>query len=120
MPSKTPAQARLMAAAAHTPGGFGGVPQSVGREFNNADKGTHMAFSKGHKPMQASYAAGGPVLGRTVDFMKTPDEFRDPRHANPAADADQKYGKSGPGAGKGEVKAPAAAGKSLKAVKPRK
>jgi len=29
-----------MAAAAHTPGGFGGVPQSVGREFNQADKGT--------------------------------------------------------------------------------
>lgn len=39
MPSKTPAQARLMAAAAHTPGGFGGVPQSVGKEFNQADKG---------------------------------------------------------------------------------
>lgn len=40
MPSKTPAQARLMAAAAHTPGGFGGVPQKVGQEFNQADKGT--------------------------------------------------------------------------------
>ena len=40
MPSKSPAQARLMAAAAHTPGGYGGVPQSVGREFNQADKGT--------------------------------------------------------------------------------
>ena len=39
MPSKTPAQARLMAAAAHSPGGYGGVPQSVGREFNQADKG---------------------------------------------------------------------------------
>jgi hypothetical protein len=39
MPSKTPAQKRLMAAAAHTPGGFGGVPQDVGKEFNNADKG---------------------------------------------------------------------------------
>lgn len=40
MPSKSPAQARLMAAAAHTPGGFGGVPQSVGKEFNSADAGT--------------------------------------------------------------------------------
>ena len=40
MPSKSPAQARLMAAAAHTPGGYDGVPQSVGREFNQADKGT--------------------------------------------------------------------------------
>jgi hypothetical protein len=39
MPSKTPAQARLMAAAAHTKGGFGGVPQKVGKEFNRADKG---------------------------------------------------------------------------------
>lgn len=40
MPSKSPAQARLMAAAAHTPGGYDGVPQSVGQEFNQADKGT--------------------------------------------------------------------------------
>jgi hypothetical protein len=39
VPSKTPAQARLMAAAAHTPGGYGGVPQSVGQEFNQADAG---------------------------------------------------------------------------------
>lgn len=38
MPSKSPAQKRLMAAAAHTKGGFGGVPQSVGKEFNQADK----------------------------------------------------------------------------------
>lgn len=28
-----------MAAAAHTPGGYGGVPQSVGKEFNDADTG---------------------------------------------------------------------------------
>jgi len=40
MPSKSPAQARLMAAAAHTKGGYGGVPQSVGKEFNQADKGS--------------------------------------------------------------------------------
>jgi len=40
MPSKSPAQARLMRAAAHTPGGYGGVPQSVGREFTAADKAT--------------------------------------------------------------------------------
>jgi hypothetical protein len=39
MPSTSPAQRRLMAAAAHTKGGFGGVPQSVGKEFNAADKG---------------------------------------------------------------------------------
>ncbi len=42
MPSKSASQARLMAAAAHTKGGYGGVPQSVGREFNQADKGTNV------------------------------------------------------------------------------
>ena len=40
MPSKSAAQARLMAAAAHTPGWYGGVPQGVGEEFNQADAGT--------------------------------------------------------------------------------
>jgi len=42
MPSRSPAQARLMAAAAHSPA-FAkkvGVPQSVAREFNQADKGS--------------------------------------------------------------------------------
>jgi hypothetical protein len=38
MPSKSPAQKRLMQAAAHTKGGFGGVPQKVGKEFAKADK----------------------------------------------------------------------------------
>lgn len=40
-----------MAAAAHTPGGYGGVPQSVGEEFNQADKGTKMLSdaAKGRK-----------------------------------------------------------------------
>lgn len=33
MPSKTPDQHRLMEAAAHTEGGYGGVPQAVGKEF---------------------------------------------------------------------------------------
>lgn len=42
MPSKSAAQARLMAAVAHgwrKPGG-GGPPVSVAKEFNKADKGT--------------------------------------------------------------------------------
>lgn len=42
MPSKSESQARLMAAAAHTKGGYGGVPQKVGKEFNEADKGTKL------------------------------------------------------------------------------
>lgn len=54
MPSKSPAQARLMAAAAHTKGGFGGVPQSVGREFNKADTGTKM-LSRAMKRRRAMY-----------------------------------------------------------------
>lgn len=44
MPSKTPAQHRLMAAVAHSPS-FArktGIPQSVGREFTNADKKAHL------------------------------------------------------------------------------
>lgn len=39
MPSVSQAQSRLMAAAAHTKGGYGGVPQSVGKDFNAADTG---------------------------------------------------------------------------------
>ena len=42
MPSKSAAQARLMAAASHTKGGFGGVSKKVGKEFNIADKGKGM------------------------------------------------------------------------------
>lgn len=44
MPSKTPAQARMMAAAAHDPA-FAkkvGVPVSVAQDFNKADKGSRM------------------------------------------------------------------------------
>ena len=37
MPIKSPAQKRFMLAAAHTKGGYGGVPQSVGKEFIAAD-----------------------------------------------------------------------------------
>lgn len=33
MPIVSKAQGRLMRAAAHTPGGFGGVSQAVGRDF---------------------------------------------------------------------------------------
>ena len=44
MPSKSPAQARLMAAAAHNPA-FAkkvGVPTKVAKEFNQADTGGKM------------------------------------------------------------------------------
>ena len=45
MPSTSPAQARLMAAAAHDPK-FAkkvGVPQEVAKEYNQADKGKKLA-----------------------------------------------------------------------------
>lgn len=48
MPSKSASQARLMAAAAHTKGGYGGVPQKVGKEFNQADKGTKLLSKAAH------------------------------------------------------------------------
>lgn len=49
MPSVSDKQRRLMAAAAHTPGGYGGVPQKVGKEFNDADKeAAHMKKRRGH------------------------------------------------------------------------
>ena len=47
MPSKTPKQARTMAAAAHNPA-FAkkmNIPQGVARDFNQADKGTERLSS---------------------------------------------------------------------------
>jgi hypothetical protein len=38
-----------MAAAAHATGGYDGVPQSVGREFNEADKGRGIIKPKAPK-----------------------------------------------------------------------
>ena len=38
MPSVSKAQEKLMNISAHTPGGYGGVPQKVGKEFHEADK----------------------------------------------------------------------------------
>lgn len=46
MPSKSPAQEKLMNIAAHTPGGYGGVPQKVGKEFHAADKAKDSKKSK--------------------------------------------------------------------------
>jgi hypothetical protein len=44
MPSKSPAQARLMAAVAHNPKFAAKVkiPQTVGADFNRADTGTRL------------------------------------------------------------------------------
>lgn len=92
MPSKSASQARLMAAAAHTKGGYGGVPRSVGRDFNQADKGTGIMSKFNSKPQDAKYASGGPVLGESRSFLKTPDEFREDETGE-KDDADQDYTK---------------------------
>lgn len=49
MPSKTRKQKRTMAAAAHDPG-FAkkvGIPQSVAKDFNQADKGKKFVKQRG-------------------------------------------------------------------------
>ncbi len=86
-----------MAAVAHgwqKPGG-GGPSVKVAKEFNAADKGSGIMNKFNSKPQNASYASGGPVLGRTRDFLKEPDEFReDERGAKDDADQDYEKGKS--------------------------
>lgn len=59
MPSTSKAQARLMAAVSHNPvfAKKVGIPQSVGREFNKADKGHN--FSQGDKMNTKKMADGG-------------------------------------------------------------
>lgn len=99
MPSTTSKQAHLMAAVAHgwrRPGG-GGPSVKVATEFNNADKGTGIMSKFNSKPQDTKYASGGPVLGRTRDFIKEPDEFReDERGAKDDADQDYRKGKGTP------------------------
>jgi len=65
VPSKSKSQARLMAAVAHNPA-FAkkvGISQSVGKEFNKADKGK--TFNKGGE-MKESKA----MVKKEVSFMK--------------------------------------------------
>ena len=52
MPSKSPAQARMMAMVAHNPKAAKrtGVPQSVAKEFNQADAKTGILRKKKAKP----------------------------------------------------------------------
>jgi len=58
MPSTTPKQARTMAAAAHDPR-FAkkvGIPQSVAKDFNRADRGGRMLAAK--RPMRRGNRRG--------------------------------------------------------------
>ena len=83
MPSKSPAQQRLMQAAAHTKGGFGGVPQKVGKEFVSADKkmkagGTTLAVGRGEKrPVEKG--AGLTAKGRAKYNRETGSDLKAPQ-----------------------------------------
>lgn len=50
MPSKSAAQHKLLEIAAHTKGGYGGVPQAVGKEFSTADKVARRYGTKKARP----------------------------------------------------------------------
>lgn len=67
---------------------------------------------KSNGAKQASYANGGPVLGKESAFLKTPDRFRDSQFKKGTED---NFGK---GSGR-DYQAPAEKGKSLPAIKPR-
>lgn len=71
--------------------------------------------NKGYMGKTESFAAGGPVLGRSRDFLKTEDRFTG-RKNGPLKDSatDDNFGKSG-----GKDEAPAPKGKCLPAVKPK-
>lgn len=73
-----------MAGVAHGSIKGSGVPVSVAKEFNQADKGTGI-MTKGEKPRPAAYAAGGPVLNTSNSrFLKTEDAFRSEGAPNPS------------------------------------
>jgi hypothetical protein len=60
MPSVSDKQHKLMEIAAHTKGGYGGVPQSVGKDFAKADDKagitkTHKGKSVKKKPHERLY-----------------------------------------------------------------
>jgi hypothetical protein len=68
MPSKSPAQARLFAAVAHNPA-FAkkvGIPQNVGRDFNQADAGTGiLSGPRNNSPLRKiGHLSGYGVRGR--------------------------------------------------------
>lgn len=98
MPSKSAKQARFMAACSHGAGYDSCPPAKISTEFNQADKGTGiMSKSTGSKAMR--YARGGAVIGKTSEFMKTPNEFTEPSHGSGATD--EVFGKSGDGQASG-------------------
>ena len=74
MPSKSPAQHRLMQAATHTKGGFGGVPQKVGKEFVQADKGKAMKKANGGSMDPRDYDSDWDYKSATGQLKEESDE----------------------------------------------
>ena len=75
MPSKSKAQHNFMAAVANNPSFAkkAGVPQSVGKEFSNADKGRK--FSKGGDMKAEMMKKGGLLIvehGKQTDLTSSP------------------------------------------------
>jgi hypothetical protein len=67
MPTVSKPQQNLMRAAAHTPGGYGGVSQKVGRDFVNADKKQGVRFEDGGSvPKSAPTKPDAPPNNRPV------------------------------------------------------
>lgn len=90
-----------------------------GGKFPGMAQGGPM-FAKGHKPVAAAYAAGGPVLGREREFMKEPDPFRSSDDGLPPASQGRNageppttYGKGGAGQAAGNPN-PKPRGKKIK------
>jgi hypothetical protein len=77
MPSKSPAQHRLMQAAAHTKGGFGGVPQKVGKEFVQADKGKAMKKAMGGSTSPYDYDSDVDYYGAIGRLKEEGDESQE-------------------------------------------
>jgi len=71
MPTVSAAQHRLMEAAAHTPGGVAGVPQSVGKEFvaHDAEGEPESLMVMDDVPTQAPIAPQAGPLGRAAGIM---------------------------------------------------
>jgi hypothetical protein len=109
MPWESVQQARW----GHTPTGIktlGGKAKVA--EWDAATPKGSLKMTKGSGPKEASYAAGGPVLGRSRDFLKTADEFTGGRlPPKMSAPVPQDYAGTSGGFGRD---------KSEKPVKPRK
>ena len=98
------------------PAGPGGEdkPKPVNKDDDrDTDSYARGGFVKGEGARAASYAVGGPVYGRTRDFMKEPSPFRDDqdfppgkRKNMPEDQAYEKSGKGAPGKDKSAVKTP--------------